>query len=303
MMLSTGEDIEEITTGSEEDCGDDGYCFDRAFRVCKPITFRPEGRGGPVVELVGLEDGKCVLKATLPEGEGPPPGFIPGVDYPIQMTCKIEKYALGIKTPEKDIFPYCEGSMAKLLKYCADNPQICPEGPSGGGEGGGPGPGPGQGPPPGFFAAFIEDGKGPGGCTGKEDCKAYCSRNMFDCIQYADDWLARNGGPGGIRSMREFGDFCQKPGNGITCFQWFTSRGVSPEDLGPPPTQQQYPPPSGGQYPPPPGGQYPQQPPSGSYPQEQINYNYEQGEQCAGCLNNGNCDPGECSYCGDCQSK
>ena len=115
-MLSTGDEVKEVTSKETKDCGSRGECFDRAFRVCKPVIFYPEGRSGPRIEVVGLEGDVCVMNASMSEEFGPPPGVVPGVNPPYEMTCKIKNYALGVYDPEEDMFPYCTGNMVELIK-------------------------------------------------------------------------------------------------------------------------------------------------------------------------------------------
>jgi len=123
LMLSTGDEIREVKSKEQTDCGQNERCFDKAFRVCKPITFYPEGRrSGPKVNLVGLDGDSCVMKAILPEEQGPPAGFIQGINPPYEMTCKIKNYALGVRNPETDIFPYCTGNMIELIKQFGAGP-------------------------------------------------------------------------------------------------------------------------------------------------------------------------------------
>lgn len=122
LMLSTGDDVKSISEKKEGDCGTDGMCFDRAFRVCQQVTFRPEGLRGPIVEVSGLEDDACIMRVTLPEGQGPPPGAISGIEPPFEMICKIKNYALGVRDPDKDIMPYCEGNLKELMKYDKQRP-------------------------------------------------------------------------------------------------------------------------------------------------------------------------------------
>ena len=114
-MLSSSDDVKNIVAKTEDDCGYDGGCFDRAFRACKKVKFRPpeEGKDAPLVEVTGLENDKCVMKVTS-NGPG---------DRPMEMICSIPNYALGINNPEKDIFPYCEGPMAEFInKYGTEGP-------------------------------------------------------------------------------------------------------------------------------------------------------------------------------------
>ncbi len=120
LMLSTGDDVKELKEKSSKDCGTDGRCFDKAIRVCKPVTFNPEGREGPDVNIIGLESNACIVKVVLPEGEGPPAGMVPGINPPYEMTCKIEKYALGIRNPDEDMLPYCSGNLLELKEKFGD---------------------------------------------------------------------------------------------------------------------------------------------------------------------------------------
>jgi hypothetical protein len=103
VMLSSSDDVRGLTTNTavgqdDTGCGDDGSCFDRAFRLCKPTTFNPDAN--TIVDITGLVDNVCVLKAKLAEGKGPPAGTISGINPPYEMTCKIKDYALGMKGPE-----------------------------------------------------------------------------------------------------------------------------------------------------------------------------------------------------------
>ncbi len=172
VMLSNSDDVKEMIGAEAErkkptkpvegeeikaegsNCGTDGRCFDRAIRVCKPVTFMPEGRAGPTLTLKGLEGDVCILHAELPEGQAPP-----GFKGKIYMDCKIKQYSLGIRGPE-DILPYCEGPMKELAeKY-------------------GTGPG-GQGGPQEFG--------GPGGCTSDKECRTYCEKNPEECLMWCED--------------------------------------------------------------------------------------------------------------------
>jgi len=246
-MLSSSDDVKQITSKTEDDCGYDESCFDQAFRVCKKVKFKPpeDGGNGPDVEIIGLEGDKCVMKATS-EGPG---------KKPMEMTCKIPNYALGIKEPEKDIFPYCEGAMAEFLKkygtegpsgpggckgqeecdsycsknqqvcmdWCKQNPDLCPEQPQGQG-----GTGPSQ---PAqretlinfIFFIFDSEGNGPGGCY-KDSCVEYCTPRQQECLDYAETQLKNNGGPGGARSIKEVTEFCNKTENRPICEDWVKPR-------------------------------------------------------------------------------
>ena len=99
IMLGSGDDIDGMKNGTSKDCGHDENCFNNALRICQPVRFLPDG--DIVVEITGLEDNKCVLYAKLGSND---------------MTCKIEKYSLGIKNPETDIFPHCSGPLLEVVK-------------------------------------------------------------------------------------------------------------------------------------------------------------------------------------------
>lgn len=155
-MLSNSDEVEEFkATGSLEsgNCESDERCFGEALRLCKPVTFYPP-EDGPTVEvkLTGAEDGKCIMKAEMVDDEDAPGGG------PYTMTCKIPDYANGIRNPDQDIFPYCEGNLADLMKKY----------------------GPGSAPP-----------GVPGKCSGDE-CKNYCGRGPSEakeCLKHLDDVL------------------------------------------------------------------------------------------------------------------
>ncbi len=177
MMLSNGDDVKKIKERSSTDCGEDGGCFDDALRLCKPIKFYPEGDEGPEVTITGLEDGKCVMKAVLPADKGPPAGVVPG-GPPWEMTCKLEKYALGVRNPEEDIFPYCQGSMLELIKRFGT-----PEKGKGG---------------PGI----------PGKCSGAE-CRQYCSRGPAEakeCLEKMGQYLPEEAIKG-LKHLAEGGSY------------------------------------------------------------------------------------------------
>ena len=114
VMLSSSDDALAVETGEKKNCGRDFECFNRAYRVCQPVLFEPEE--STLVELTGLEDGRCVMVARMEEGSGPPAGTITGAEPPYAMTCRIPDYGLGITGPE-EIIQYCEGSMVALIKY------------------------------------------------------------------------------------------------------------------------------------------------------------------------------------------
>lgn len=119
VMLSNSNEAKEITNGTAKDCGTDSGCFDRAVRVCQQTTFMPEGARGIVVQLKGLDGGACIMYAKMPESNVP--SGVGGGPY--EMTCKIQKYSLGLKNPETDVFPYCTGNLVEVMKLYNKQPQ------------------------------------------------------------------------------------------------------------------------------------------------------------------------------------
>lgn len=254
-MLSTGDEIKELKASAKaatkkegiKDCGTNGGCFDRAFRVCKPVTFNPEGEEGPVIELRGLEGDKCIMHVELPEDQGPPAGFLPGINPPYEMTCKIKDYARGMRGPEDLNFEQdCTGSMVALITQFGTGP---PErGPSG------PSTRPSR--PPG-----VEDL-----CSG-EECAFVCPQspeNAKRCLDELGPYLQPDQKSGleriasgsiAQRSSRSTVQSTRSSGGG---------GGFGSQERGFPPSgQEQFGPPPGGQggFPPPPSGGFSQQPP------------------------------------------
>ncbi|MFH0832293.1 MAG: hypothetical protein V1900_01035 [Candidatus Aenigmatarchaeota archaeon] len=123
VMLSSSDEIKEIVSKSEGDCGSDDHCFDKAFRVCKPVKFTPTkgpngepSEGEPDIVIVGLEGDNCIVKITMPTEQGPPAGFVPGVNPPYEMKCKFSDYAVGAMMLDKDkLKEKCEGNLVKLM--------------------------------------------------------------------------------------------------------------------------------------------------------------------------------------------
>ncbi len=277
VMLGSGEEIEEIKSGSTKDCGTDESCFDRAFRVCQPLTFRPEGREGPVVEVTGLEGDACVMEVRMEAGQGPPGG-------PYQMTCKIEKYSLGVSNPETDIFPYCSGNLLDMIKkYGTQAPGV------------------------------------PGKCSGDE-CRDYCGRGPTEakeCLQYMGDVLPpeakRNlealaegrspgrfsgrGGFGGGEEFNEGGEF-REGGRGDFREGPQDFRGGPQDFRGGPQDFREGEFQSGGEFRGDFGGEF-----EGEFHEDfGGSGGFDSGGGgCSGCLNNGQCDPGECQDCADCR--
>lgn len=245
VMLSNSDDIKETLESSKrismkdisveeigknaKSCGTDGFCFDKAIRACKPVTFQPEGRNGPLVSIAGLRDKNCVLHITMQSSDQIPPGYTKDNFY---MDCPIADYAVGVRGPE-DILPTCEGPMAKFAKQF------------GGGEvtGG---------------ARFPPPEGGPGECDTEKGCAVYCIDNYDECNQWVKEHPAygplpskeelkkiasgkqetiRTGpsqevkfaGPGGCTNPRECDKFCRS--NPTVCVNWCDENpGTCPEE-------------------------------------------------------------------------
>jgi len=167
VMLSNSDDVKEMIEYESaspeipvegEDCGTDNECFERALRICKPITVMPEGRAGPIVIIKGLKESVCIIHVQVPEGASVPPEY---EGREIYMDCKLAKYSLGIIDPEKDILPYCEGPMKELMeKYGEFIESGKPQGP--------------------------EEFKGPGGCESDKECKEYCDKDPKACLGWCE---------------------------------------------------------------------------------------------------------------------
>ena len=275
MMLSNGDDVKKIKEKSSTECSDD-QCFGEALRLCKPMKFYPEDEDGPEVTITGLEDGKCIMKARLDDDKGPPAGVVAG-GPPWEMTCRIENYALGMRNPEEDIFPYCQGSMVELIKKFGT-----------GGSGGAPGVA--------------------GKCSG-DGCKEYCGRGPAEakeCLEQLGPYLPEEAKQG-LQMIAEGKSFQGFGGGGEFSDSDQYRRDQFSEDYNP---ENDYNPGfrqeegAGPEFPP--GQQFSQPSIRPSQPvqiqprefrQPQAN---QQQAACVGCLNNGVCDPNECSGCQDC---
>lgn len=92
------------------DCGGDTECWENAFKVCKPAKISQQGvsqeskLGGMVIEIIGLEGKKCVVKWTAK---------IEGSEE--SMKCKFENYALGKDMLSGSMEQYCEGTLTYWL--------------------------------------------------------------------------------------------------------------------------------------------------------------------------------------------
>jgi len=170
VMLSNSDDVKEIIEAEAtppeipvegSNCGTDVECFENAFRVCKPVTFMPEGSAGPIATIKGLEGDACVLRVEAPKNAKLPDVVVDLVGSVIYMECKITKYSLGAKSFESDILPYCEGPMKKLAEIFgteALQEHTKPE------------------------QEFI----GPDGCSNEKECKQVCEMNPDACIKWCE---------------------------------------------------------------------------------------------------------------------
>ncbi len=99
-----------------EGCGSDGFCFNKALRLCEKTKFYPEGSSGPEVIIEGLEDKNCIIKASMTAPDG----------NTYDMTCKYPNYVMGMRGPD-ELLPYCSGSMVEMIKLYSPQ-QVQPEG-------------------------------------------------------------------------------------------------------------------------------------------------------------------------------
>src|SRR3989338_6808105 len=88
----------------------------------------------------------------------------------------------------------------------------------------------------------IKKGVRPPPCRGKEECDAYCSENMEECITFAeaagmmtpeDAAMARKTGgkgPGDCKGKEECEQLCQDPANQETCFNFAKEHGLISEE-------------------------------------------------------------------------
>ena len=315
LMLSNSDDVKETLESSKKvsgkklsteeleanvkSCGTDGFCFDKAIRACKPVSFQPEGRQGPSMTIKGLEEGKCVLHVIMQSEDMIPPGFTKDSFY---MDCPISNYALGVRGPE-DVIPNCEGPMAKFAKQFGGAAEI-----SGGDA----------------FQDIIEKEGGPGGCKTERECATYCLDNYDECkkwvkehpsvgpipsreelrtyasgeeIERREEFRGKRevrsfAGPGGCTGPQECDKFCRS--NPDECLKWCDenpdicpkpqARGGSEEEF-----RRQ--------------GEFERGLPTGprgAVSPQPVSRTPESVQACVGCLNNGVCDIGECSECGDC---
>ncbi len=295
--VSTESNFEDIERNAK-DCGTDGSCFDRAIRSCKPVTFRPEGRSGPIISILGVEGGACVMRVTMTEGNIPP-GFTKDSFF---MDCRIKNYAIGVRGPE-DVIPYCEGPMAKFAKERF----------------GGTGEVSGQ--------SFPPPEGGPGGCETVKECTEYCIDNYDECVKWTKEHPAygsppsleelrrfktsgfeeefergaRFAGPGGCEGPEECDRFCRE--NPEECIKWCKENpDICPQERAKPLREFRQP---SGEIKCPDGvcDEFERANPY-ECPQDCGEVSQEvqpSGVQaCVGCLNNGICDIGECSECVDC---
>jgi len=317
LMLSNSDDVKETLESSKKisgkklsaeeleantkSCGTDGSCFDRAIRSCKPVSFQPEGRNGPSVTIKGLENDKCVLHVIMQSDDMVPPGFTRENFY---MDCPISNYALGVRGPE-DIIPNCEGPMAKFAKQFGGAAEV-----SGGGD---------------EFQEIIEKEGGPGGCKSEKECATYCLDNYDECkkwikehpavgpipsreelrryasgedIEIREEFREQRGvrgfsGPGGCQGPQECDRFCRS--NPDECMRWCEENpDICPQGKIQGPTSR----PSEFQE------EFRRGEPQPGQPRQiqpgPVSRTPENVQACVGCLNNGICDIGECSECGDC---
>jgi len=93
--------------------------FETAFRVCREGTYPPPN-GGPIVNILGIEDSVCVIHLLVPEDSPYSLGEVVITpeewNPPYEMTCKVPDYHLGTEPAEERVLPYCEGSLLKIIE-------------------------------------------------------------------------------------------------------------------------------------------------------------------------------------------
>ena len=106
----------------------------------------------PKLEIQGLTNGTCGMIVSMQMLNG----------TTVNMTCKSPNFALGITNPQEDVLPYCQGSLADLMKQF-----------------GGPAAATGQ--------QFPPPEGGPGGCITIKACAQYCINNYDACVVWTKD--------------------------------------------------------------------------------------------------------------------
>ncbi len=101
VMLSTKDEIKEIEDDKEVNCGTDGLCFEKNFRLCKRTIFNP---GTGIIRITGAKGDNCVMEAEFKKD-----------NFSFTMKCDVPNYALGFKNPETDILPHCTGSLVDAV--------------------------------------------------------------------------------------------------------------------------------------------------------------------------------------------
>jgi len=93
-------------------------------------------------------------------------------------------------------------------------------------------------------AKFIKSGEMPGGCTGKDECKAFCDQdeNFEECINFAQkaelvspeefEMAKKTGGkgPGGCKSKQTCAEYCNDPQNAAACASFALEKGLVTEE-------------------------------------------------------------------------
>ena len=218
----TGEGGNEIV----KNCGSDSNCFEDSFKVCELVIFKQKeenDEGSFSAEIKGIdEDGNCVLEASistqavLPTLEGIE--GLEGIEPPYTMTCKTPKYSLGISSdPVENLLSYCEGSLAKIMKYSAEQSTISSNAIS-------------SNVVTASVIALLDKNHGPGECAGEIECIRFCNNNLITCLGFVDSELKATPGPGGTRSISGMVTYCNN--NEESCEEWFLSRGVELDQIG-----------------------------------------------------------------------
>lgn len=101
------------------ECDADYTCFEDALRICRKASFAPDGKAGAVLEIVGLNDDTCEVYGNLDEFLVPEEIIEKArIKPPLEMTCKIKDYALGLnnRDKEEEFIELCEGNLVTIIK-------------------------------------------------------------------------------------------------------------------------------------------------------------------------------------------
>ncbi|MBI5347056.1 MAG: hypothetical protein HZB66_00410 [Candidatus Aenigmarchaeota archaeon] len=303
MLGASASDFKTVSQAGEgTNCGTDGMCFDKNFRMCQPVTFNPPGSGHgekAIITVKGLSGTQCAVDISVdimsPGGGGPTGGLY-------EAKCMFSNYAMGMRGPEDIMTANCQGSLIEMMKKYGPPP------------GGGPPQQPVQRPPQTTQQAVPEIGipSNAKDCGNDDtcyfnaikECKPAVNRRYIDmadgsrklgsiavvqgwagnvCVYEAksgDMWMRCNDPDPKTFDPAHLGDkqkYCEGPMadilGGDRYVEWQPSGRIERvEPMTPTQTVQTVP----------------------------VQSSQQAVKACVGCLNNGVCDPGECDGCQDC---